>query len=381
MTTLTAPSTIGVSDSSLLAAFAQRRDERAFAELVRRHGGMVLSVCRSVLGHAADAEEAGQAVFLTLAQKADSPAVQTHLVGWLHRVAWYIAARAVTRRTNRRRHEREAARMRTETEPSPVVSFDIEAVHAVLSKLPEKYRAALILHHLEGRSHEETAAIAGCSVTAVAVRLHRGREMLRNRLTRRGVATASAAILAGHWGSSAMAEVPAAFATDTAGAAAAVLREPHAVSATARSLADDALKMLFRARLFTLATALLIAVLIVGGLVITLMATGKPAPMSGPPAPLATPAKAQLPPAVPEPPPGVPAVTGQLARVTSASLDIKRQDGTTETARLDDATVVIVDNGLATAAALKDGMDAAVFVNAGQPALQVRAYSPGALAP
>jgi hypothetical protein len=139
--------------------------------------------------------------------------------------------------------------------------------------------------------------------------------------------------------------------------------------------------MLFRARLFTLATALLIAVLIVGGVVMTLTATGKPAQMSIPPAPLATPAKAQAPPAVPEPPAGVPAVTGQLARVTSASLDIKRQDGTTETARLDDATVVIVDNGLATAAALKDGMDAAVFVNAGQPALQVRAYSPGALAP
>src|ERR1035437_1748207 len=93
------------SDTDLLHDFIARHDEPAFAEIVRRHGGMVLAVCRSVLGNDSDTQDAAQAVFVTLAQKASSRQVRHSLVGWLHRVAWYVAARTAEARAIRRRHE------------------------------------------------------------------------------------------------------------------------------------------------------------------------------------------------------------------------------------------------------------------------------------
>ncbi|MEI8194970.1 MAG: RNA polymerase sigma factor, partial [Phycisphaerae bacterium] len=152
------------SDGELLVAFAVHRQEAAFTEVVHRHGGMVLAVCRSVLGNTSDAEDAAQAVFLTLAQKAHASSVQTHLVGWLHRVAWYVAARGAEAKAIRRRHEQEAAHMRKDLHPAAGEPIQLEALHAGLVSLPEKYRVPLILHHLEGRSQEETAALMGCSV-------------------------------------------------------------------------------------------------------------------------------------------------------------------------------------------------------------------------
>ena len=82
------------TDGEILAHFLQHRHEDSFAELVRRHGSMVLGLCRSMLGSSADAEDAAQAVFLTLAQRAKSLTGRRTLAGWLHRVAWYIAAPA-----------------------------------------------------------------------------------------------------------------------------------------------------------------------------------------------------------------------------------------------------------------------------------------------
>src|SRR3954462_839466 len=116
MNTMVAPistSAAAPCDADLLAAFSDQSAQSAFAEIVRRHGGMVLAVCRSRLGNTSDAEDAAQAVFLTLAQKARSPAVRARLVGWLHRVAWYVATRAAQAGAARLRHEQEAAAMRT----------------------------------------------------------------------------------------------------------------------------------------------------------------------------------------------------------------------------------------------------------------------------
>ena len=154
-----APTSVPRSDGDLLAEFAERNQEAAFAEVLRRHGGMVLSVCRSVLGNTSDAEDAAQAVFLTLAQKAHRSSVQAHVVGWLHRVAWYVAARGVEAKAIRRRHEQEAARMRQETRQPDAEPIQLDALHAGLDTLPEKYRVPLILHHLEGRSHAQTASL------------------------------------------------------------------------------------------------------------------------------------------------------------------------------------------------------------------------------
>ncbi len=364
------PAVVPESDATLLAAFAERREEAAFTELVRRHGGMVLSVCRSVLGDAADAEEAAQAVFLTLAQKANSPTVQAHVVGWLHRVAWYVAARAAEARATRRRHEREAARMRTETDPSPSEAVDLEALHASLGKLPERYRVPLILYHLEGRSQEDTAAMAGCSVTAVAVRLHRGREMLRSRLSKRGASASSASLAAGAWGLPSMKQMSAEFAARTTKAAIAVtgssVTTTAVVSPQAAALAKQAMAMLFSVKRKAVAT-LLFALLLLGGVVITAILAR---PTDPPPA-----AAAVVPPPPPAPARPMQTITGMITRVDNGSLDILRRNKQTVPIGLNAATVVTVDNKLATLADLKTGMSTAVLLDEGQPATEIRAYT------
>ncbi len=184
------------SDEALLAAFADTGDQAAFAEIVQRHGGMVVAVCRSVLGTSSEADDASQAVFLTLAQKASSREVRRHVVGWLHRVAWYVAARAAEARSIRRRHEQEAAKMRPEHRPPEAPAIPLETLHAGLAALPEKYRVPLLLHHIEGRTQEETAALLGCKVGALAMRLHRGRQLLRAQLARKGLVETTAGVTA-----------------------------------------------------------------------------------------------------------------------------------------------------------------------------------------
>ena len=185
----------GPSDGELLRDFAAHRREAAFAQIVGRHGGMVLAVCRSVLHEAADAEDAAQAVFLTLARKAGSRRVRASLAGWLHRVAWYVSARAAEARAIRRRHEQEAARMNPQSPPQENEPMPPDLLHAGLADLPEKYRLPLLLHHLEGRTQEETAALLGCGLSAVAMRLNRGRQMLRDRLVKRGAVLSAAALV------------------------------------------------------------------------------------------------------------------------------------------------------------------------------------------
>ncbi|MBI5723020.1 MAG: sigma-70 family RNA polymerase sigma factor [Planctomycetes bacterium] len=257
----------GRSDGELLADFVENRQESAFAEIMRRHGGMVLAACRSVLGSETEAEDATQAVFLTLAQKASSIKSQIVLVGWLHRVAWYVAARAVQANATRRRREQEAARMRTNSIHPNDEQVPIDILHAGLADLPEKYRVPLLLHYLEGRTQEETAAHMGCGVSAAAMRLNRGRQMLRERLAKRG-AVVSAVTVAAVLGSQASAAVPAALVAATTKAATTILlgQAAYAVAISSKILAlsKGALNMLFWAKM-KVAAAVAAAVLLVGG--------------------------------------------------------------------------------------------------------------------
>ncbi len=183
-----------LSDGELLRRYLAVRDEAAFATLMRRHGPMVFAVCQSLLRQRADAEDAFQAAFLILARKAGSVRKHEGLGGWLQRVAYRVALKA--RMDQHRRQEREAKSARpAAVEPSgdDLSWGELRSIlHAELAALPERYRAPLVLCHLEGLTQEEAAHRLGWTATTVKGRLQRGREKLRRRLERRGVALTAA---------------------------------------------------------------------------------------------------------------------------------------------------------------------------------------------
>ncbi|HEY8505469.1 MAG TPA: RNA polymerase sigma factor, partial [Gemmataceae bacterium] len=137
----------GQGDAELLHAFAARRDPAAFAELVRRHGPMVLGVCRRQLGNEHDAEDAFQATFLVLARKAGSVRRAGALGCWLHGVSYRIAMRA--KREAARRRARETTKVRPVPPADPAQDLAWREVKAALDEevqaLPPIYRAAFVL--------------------------------------------------------------------------------------------------------------------------------------------------------------------------------------------------------------------------------------------
>jgi RNA polymerase sigma factor (sigma-70 family) len=181
----------GLTDGQLLEQFVRRRDETAFAALVERHGPMVLRVCRSRLGDRHDAEDAFQATFLVLAQKAPSIRKSEAVAGWLLGVACRVSTKA--RSSARRRMiaeqkiEPRPDAISEETDPQPWAELYEE-----LERLPDKYRLPLVLCHLDGLTYEQAAMRLGCPVRTVQSRLIRGRERLRGRLVRRGLAPSAA---------------------------------------------------------------------------------------------------------------------------------------------------------------------------------------------
>jgi RNA polymerase sigma factor (sigma-70 family) len=191
---LWAVGTVGdLDDASLLARFALRLGDsarEAFRVLVERHGPMVLRICQQVLGDRHDAEDAAQAVFLVLARKAAGLRINNSLAPWLHGVSRRVAAKARVRTLARRQAEMRtaivAASVRASEGDYKPSGDDWEAVHEEVERLPEKYRAPVVLCYLDGQTYEETARRIGCPVGTVRVRLSRARDRLRDRLTRRG---------------------------------------------------------------------------------------------------------------------------------------------------------------------------------------------------
>jgi RNA polymerase sigma factor (sigma-70 family) len=182
------------ADQALLEQFAAHADEAAFAELVGRHGRLVLGVCRRVLRCEQDAEDAFQATFLVLARKASSIRQGKSLASWLYGVAWRSAARLRDRLAEQRRYERRLAPPQTTAPPDPSWREVQELMHEELARLPEAYRAPLVLCYLEGKTQCEAAQLLGWGKDVLRGRLDRGRERLRRRLARRGI-TVSAVLL------------------------------------------------------------------------------------------------------------------------------------------------------------------------------------------
>jgi RNA polymerase sigma factor (sigma-70 family) len=196
----------GVPDQVLLRRFLERRDEAAFHALLRRHGPMVLDVCRAVAPNRADAEDAFQAAFLVFLRNARTVRKAASLASWLHGVARRTALKARVAFARRQKHEGRVA-TRPPAEPDDLTWRELRQVlHEELARLAERYRAPLVLCYLQGKTQDEAAALLGLAKGTLKGRLERGRALLRGRLVRRGLGP-GAALLASAWPSATEAAV------------------------------------------------------------------------------------------------------------------------------------------------------------------------------
>jgi HlyD family secretion protein len=181
----------GWSDGELIERFLEPDTdaaELAFAAIVDRHGPMVRRVCRQMLGDFHDAQDVFQATFFILARKANSVRRRESLACWLHGTAYRACLRSRTAASRRRRRELAAASVASAvvSESNRVDRSDVgDAIHEELAKLPERFRAPILLCDLEGVAYEEAARVLRCPVGTVKSRLARGRERLRVRLAPR----------------------------------------------------------------------------------------------------------------------------------------------------------------------------------------------------
>ncbi len=185
----------GLPDAQLLRRYVSRRDELAFEALVKRHGPMVMAVCRSILSDPNDADDAFQAAFLLLGRKAGSLWVNDSLGGWLHRVACRIALQVKSDAARRRDRERRAAELSgTWSLPSAPRDDRHAILHEEIDRLPERYRQPIVLCYLEEMTYQQAASHLRWSEGATQGRLKRARDLLKTRLVRRGVSLAGAAV-------------------------------------------------------------------------------------------------------------------------------------------------------------------------------------------
>jgi RNA polymerase sigma factor (sigma-70 family) len=234
----------GLTDGELLDRFLARGgelSELAFAALLERHGGMVWGICRRVLADPYDAQDAFQATFLVLVRRAGSIRNRDSVASWLHGVAYRVACSARAAALRRRRHERSYAEQAGRFVAHPREEHDDlkEVLDQELGRLPEPYRAAIVLCDLEGLTYEQAAQSLGWPMGTVKSRLARGRDALRSRLIRRGAAPSAGLIGVLSIVDDAGAEVPSVLAQATVRAA---LRfSTHRV--TASSISPGVLKL------------------------------------------------------------------------------------------------------------------------------------------
>jgi RNA polymerase sigma factor (sigma-70 family) len=212
---LSSPQASRLGDAQLLERFVRQRDEAAFEVLMWRHGPKVLGVCRRILHHEQDAEDAFQATFLILVRKASSIGKRQSLGSWLYRVAYHVALRARRTAAKRTKRQIKAPDVPAAESVPEVVWRDLRPVlDEEVNQLPEKYRAPFVLCYLDGMTNEEAARELGCPRGTILSRLAWARQRLQRRLARRGV-TLSAGILGASLASKAGAGVPVALMEST----------------------------------------------------------------------------------------------------------------------------------------------------------------------
>jgi RNA polymerase sigma factor (sigma-70 family) len=267
---------VGLTDAQLWDRFATQRDAPAFEALVERHGPMVLAVCRGVLNDPNDAQDIFQATFLVLLRKAGTLwAVNGSLGCWLYRVAYRMAIQAIADAARRREVERRAGEMVKPDSGHKEPGDDIlPALHEEIGRLPEKYRAPIVLCHLEQMTHAEAALQLGWTVGRLRGRVAKARELLRLRLTRRGLTLSGGVLITVFSEQAAQAAVPRAWIDVTVGTAtklAAGQAVAGVVSAATVAFSERMLRRMFMTRLIW-ATAALLAAGSAAGIAITLAA-------------------------------------------------------------------------------------------------------------
>jgi RNA polymerase sigma factor (sigma-70 family) len=261
----------GLTDGQLLEDFISRREGAALAALVRRHGPMVWGTVRRALRNYHDAEDAFQATFLVLVRRAASVVPREMVANWLYGVARQTARKARATAARRKGRERQVTEM-----PEPAAGGQ-EAWRELqplldeeLGRLPDTYRAVIVLCDLEGKTRKEAARQLGVPEGTVAGRLARARGLLAKRLTRRGLALSGGALAALLSQNVAAAGVPASVASSTITAACLVAAGQAAaagvISASAAALAEGVLRAMLPNKLRGVLGALaLVAAGLVGG--------------------------------------------------------------------------------------------------------------------
>ncbi len=178
----------GMTDGELLSRFLSGRDDAALAALVRRHAPMVWGVCRRLLRSHHDAEDAFQATFLVLVQKAATLPDRETVGNWLYGVAHQTAVRMRAMVAKRGVRERQVTVMPEPATAEQYVWNDLAPVlDEELSRLPDKYRVLIVLCDLEGVTRKDVARRLNIPEGTAASRLATARAMLANRLARRGI--------------------------------------------------------------------------------------------------------------------------------------------------------------------------------------------------
>jgi RNA polymerase sigma factor (sigma-70 family) len=261
-----------LTDGQLIARFIDGRDESAFSILVERHGPMVLRVCRAILRDEHTAQDAFQATFLILVRRAHSVDRSRSAGPWLFGVCRRVAARARADAARRRVSERKSVAMRAKmSEQRDWHERDSwPELYEELARLPEKYRAAIVLCYLEGKTTEEAGRYLDCPRGTILSRLARARERLRKRLARRGFALPSAPIVARLSLHANLPMVPSGLAKSTVQAAlrlTLVGARAGTISAAAAGMADGAIWFMGLA-LTRIAAALLVTVGVAAGIIV-----------------------------------------------------------------------------------------------------------------
>ena len=275
----------GLGEAQLLERFLTQGDEAAFEAILHRHGPMVLGVCRRVLDDPHDVADAFQTTFLILIKKAPSIRDRDVLGTWLYGVARRVAVRAKV--GDRLRHSRQGSKVEgldvEQARTDRLEEIELRSlIDTELEQLPSRYRQPLVLCDLEGQTHEQAALQIGCPVGTVKSRLSRGREQLRSRLVRRGVAP-SAALVASLLAAESAHAVPLELITLTIGSASR-LAAGQAItagtfSAGVATLLKGVLRSMFLAKMkFTTAALMVVTITIASAYAFVAQQTGAPGP-------------------------------------------------------------------------------------------------------